>query len=615
MSLPELTHEQQRVLKTVYVFNYPTPLEGIQMVLDPEIDEESVVAYLEELVEMGLIVQDDDGYTVSDSVDIAQVAPFKEGRSIFRFLKKSSSEEIPHEHKQLHSRSRAYWQYVHMDTDVNDLKSNLWLYDAMYHLHLLAQNLDLAQNAINLHAQALFHKKRYTEITEIEDWVNQLKAPPSERLPFYQFLIAALGLMRDYDGMLNAAKRGLSLALMTDNQHFQIDYQLRVADSYFYLKNYENALYEYKKVLAQMSTVGHKLSLHHGIARVSLAQNKLLVAEQQLAMAFALIANQSLSVQKKIQKTVVWDERKNIEAKTTLVIDLQSQIYEKRFVYREIIRLHQTFVDHVRDFNDFEVKSMFFDNTGYWYWVTGDFEKADKYFREAIAHDKTNVHAKSNLGSTMIAQGEFEEAQEWLTQVLQEADEDERGLALLNLGKLSLLQSNLTDTYKHFQTILSSPYEADILIALTKTWMVGTYLKDDKVAEAISIIEEVLNSEDVLNPAGGQNIYGIALLANGDVAAAAVAFSRASNIADEILTGTPDLYWALDGKGLALLGQIVCEKNADKISQAIPLFEKARSIVSAKGYLMELRLMFDLLQRHDSSGVLKDNPTLQSTMF
>ena len=98
----------------------------------------------------------------------------------------------------------------------------------------------------------------------------------------------------------------------------------------------------------------------------------------------------------------------------------------------------------------------------------------------------------------------------------------------------------------------------------------------------------------------------------GDEVAARGAFVRAIGQADEILSKTAEYYSALDAKGLAICGLVLCRgaaplrPYAQDIDNAIETFKKARRIAPHAGVVKSVLRLFDELAKCDTEGILKD---------
>jgi len=105
---------------------------------------------------------------------------------------------------------------------------------------------------------------------------------------------------------------------------------------------------------------------------------------------------------------------------------------------------------------------------------------------------------------------------------------------------------------------------------------------------------------------------------------AAAAFVRAIGQADEILSKTAEFYDALDAKGIAICGLLICGEDGGRKTvdgekqtvdgqrstvyrqQAIEAFQKARKIAPHAGVVKSVLRLFDELVKCDEEGVLKE---------
>ena len=99
-------------------------------------------------------------------------------------------------------------------------------------------------------------------------------------------------------------------------------------------------------------------------------------------------------------------------------------------------------------------------------------------------------------------------------------------------------------------------------------------------------------------------LLGLALLAD-DREAAREHFTAAIGEADALLAHTPELFKALDAKGLALAGLAVIE-DAAHVPQAIAAYGAARAINRDAGIVARVLRLLDLLATADNAGLLGD---------
>jgi hypothetical protein len=102
-------------------------------------------------------------------------------------------------------------------------------------------------------------------------------------------------------------------------------------------------------------------------------------------------------------------------------------------------------------------------------------------------------------------------------------------------------------------------------------------------------------------------LLGVVARRQGDQVAAQKAFAAAVSKADKMLALTAENYDALDAKGLALCGLVLCletEASGALVQQAIDVFHAARTIITAPGVVTHVLRLFDALALVDTEGRL-----------
>ena len=79
-------------------------------------------------------------------------------------------------------------------------------------------------------------------------------------------------------------------------------------------------------------------------------------------------------------------------------------------------------------------------------------------------------------------------------------------------------------------------------------------------------------------------VLGVIALRAGDQAAAQQAFAAALTEADHMFAQTPGVYAALDTKGLALCGLMLCD-GMDRVAAASQAYRQARALTQAPGII------------------------------
>ena len=159
------------------------------------------------------------------------------------------------------------------------------------------------------------------------------------------------------------------------------------------------------------------------------------------------------------------------------------------------------------------------------------------------------------------------------------------------------------------------------------------YLFQNDLENTRTTIETVLQYDVPNSNHYASVLHGTITLRQGNAQSAQAAFRQAIVQADEILAKTPELYDALDAKGLALCGVALCgnltglnedtlnldavQKNQHSlkeaqgdlsgfIREAIETFKKARGIAPHAGVVKKTLRLFDELAKCDSEGILEE---------
>jgi hypothetical protein len=100
-------------------------------------------------------------------------------------------------------------------------------------------------------------------------------------------------------------------------------------------------------------------------------------------------------------------------------------------------------------------------------------------------------------------------------------------------------------------------------------------------------------------------LLGIIALAQTDVAAGRTAFTNAIAHADALLARTPELYDALDARGIALCGLVLVGAHSGapiQINDAVATFRRARTINRDAGVVARVIRQLDALARAHPNG-------------
>jgi tetratricopeptide (TPR) repeat protein len=125
----------------------------------------------------------------------------------------------------------------------------------------------------------------------------------------------------------------------------------------------------------------------------------------------------------------------------------------------------------------------------------------------------------------------------------------------------------------------------------------GDLLSARKAAEIARNYDEPVNNHYVFA------VLGLIALRQGDVAAALEAFMEAVAQAETMLTHSAQNCDALDSKGLALCGLVVCG-DAGRVAEAAEAYRAARAINRDAGIVGRVLRLFDTLAESDGAGLL-----------
>ena len=174
-----------------------------------------------------------------------------------------------------------------------------------------------------------------------------------------------------------------------------------------------------------------------------------------------------------------------------------------------------------------------------------------------------------NKGDALVDQGEWDRAVECYNQAIQVADE---------IGNPQFQKGART------VFALASLYAGDLLAARA-------------AAETARQYNVPQNNHNVLV------LLGVIALRQGDRPAAQEAFAAAVAQADALLTQTAQYYDALDTKGLALCGLVLCGEG-EHLTAAVEAFQAARAINQDPGSVRRVLRLLDALALADAAGVL-----------
>jgi tetratricopeptide (TPR) repeat protein len=271
-------------------------------------------------------------------------------------------------------------------------------------------------------------------------------------------------------------------------------------------------------------------------------------------------------------------------------------------------------------------------NLGGSYIALGDTRKALECFEQSlrialeIGDRRGEANVLGNLGNYYAVIDKTGKEIEYFQQALgiarEISDRRSEAMSLGNMGR-SLLRIN--EYQASIETIMPSIHIADDISYLTAQnedrWgLAQVYLFQNDWRHARSTIEEALQYDVPQNNHNVTALHGIIVLRQGERETAREAFTKSIAQADEILAKTSDYYNALDAKGLALCGLVLCRSRLQRdipdreepsrskrdLQDVIETFRKARKIAPHAGIVKSVLRLFDELVKCDEERILKD---------
>lgn len=138
--------------------------------------------------------------------------------------------------------------------------------------------------------------------------------------------------------------------------------------------------------------------------------------------------------------------------------------------------------------------------------------------------------------------------------------------------------------------------EAQKAIAMVK-------LKMDEYEEALNALDNIRETEYEIHLPDIYTLSGIINLRQKNPAKAKADFVKAIEITDYLLENTPRLYGALESKGLASCGLVLCGLSEYK-DNAVKCYNEARKIITEPGVIRRAMFFFDELTKADVKGIV-----------
>ncbi len=287
---------------------------------------------------------------------------------------------------------------------------------------------------------------------------------------------------------------------------------------------------------------------------------------------------------------------------------------------RKAITYHEEALVIAREIGDRRGEGADLGNLGNAYAELGEARKAITFYEDALAISREIGDRRGegthlgNLGNRYLDLGEYRKAIEYYEQSITIRRE---------IGDQSGEATDLTNTAEALIGIeeyqkAKEPYILAIQIAdnissvnlqnYARWGLAQAYLFQNDLVNARTTIEDAFQYDMPKNNHNVSILHGIIALRQNDTESAQAAFTQAIAQADKILAKTPDLYDALDARGLALCGLALCAEDRGRKTEdraaALETFRAARKIASHAGVVKATLRLFDQLAVCDHAGVL-----------
>jgi tetratricopeptide (TPR) repeat protein len=247
----------------------------------------------------------------------------------------------------------------------------------------------------------------------------------------------------------------------------------------------------------------------------------------------------------------------------------------------------------------------------------GEIDKAIEYYEQALTLYKeigarggeSNVLA--NLGNCYLDKNNTNKALDYYYLALDIKREIGERL------NEAIIVSNIAEAYFNLEKYTEAKEKSNLAIQIAdevsyppiqssaRLRLSAVHLVQNDLVNALAISETTLKYDVPERNHEVSTLNGIIYLRQGDKIAARQAFTRATAQSDEILLKTPEFYSALDAKGLALCGLVLCDDKGH-LADAIECFRKARKIARHEGVIKTVLRLFEELAKCDSNDYLTE---------
>jgi tetratricopeptide (TPR) repeat protein len=303
--------------------------------------------------------------------------------------------------------------------------------------------------------------------------------------------------------------------------------------------------------------------------------------------------------------------------------NMSSSLYSTSQV-QKAIALYEQCLPIARELKNKQAEGAILGNLGNAYSNLGETRRAITFHEQALAiareiGDKQDEGGHlGNLGAIYSNLGETRNAIQFYEQALtiqrETGDKLGEGIDLGNISECLIDLGQYSKSIEHSQknTEISNEIGDTARSSYGYGWIALAHLYTGNLPAARAAAETAHKYDVPHNNHNVAALLGIITLRQNDVTAAQEAFTAAIQHADKILGQTPELYDALDAKGIALCGLALGEDNGqeriNRTNQATAIFQQARKINKDKGIVNRvLRLIDALALAHpDGNAILAE---------
>lgn len=269
------------------------------------------------------------------------------------------------------------------------------------------------------------------------------------------------------------------------------------------------------------------------------------------------------------------------------------------------------------DRDDRSWKAVFLHNIGGCYTVLGKIKEGVDLFEKALLIDRV-IKRQDGVGSSLVSLGlayaDLGEAEksigyykEALVILRETKSQKSESVCLEDYGDALLDLGHIEDAILMYKQAIQIASEINFLEtqSYSRWGLAQAYLMLKDLLGSYNTLVEASLYDVVLVNYNISTLMGIVKLQLGDVSMAGIAFKRAVEQADIILSNTSEHYDALESKGLAFCGLVLADNKAF-ISDAKEIFQQSRKIINAAGVINRTLRLFDELIKVDREGTLAE---------